>query len=48
MDYFNKEKGGGINFLNRFLLPSDKKIETRKMGKLEVGPVIDEKGVEHY
>ncbi|CAA7197651.1 hypothetical protein CHRY9293_03724 [Chryseobacterium potabilaquae] len=42
MDYFNKEKGGGINFLNRFLLPSDKKIETRKVGKLEVGPLIPE------
>ncbi|RNA61959.1 RHS repeat-associated core domain-containing protein [Chryseobacterium nematophagum] len=42
MDYFNKDKGGGINFLNRFLLPSDKKIEIRKVGKLEVGPVIPE------
>ncbi|MFN1219082.1 hypothetical protein ACKW6Q_19110 [Chryseobacterium kwangjuense] len=48
MDYFNKEKVGGINFLNRFLLPADKEIQVRKVGKLEVGPIIDEKGVEHY
>ena len=40
MDYFNKNKGGGINFLNRFLLPADKEIKIRKVGVLTVGPVI--------
>ncbi len=46
MDYFNKEKVGGINFLNRFLLSSDKEIKTRNIGVLTVGPLIpiDEKG----
>ncbi|MEG1217960.1 DUF6443 domain-containing protein [Chryseobacterium sp.] len=48
MNYFNKEKVGGINFLNRFFLPVNKEIQTRKVGKLEVGPVTDEKGVEYY
>ncbi|WP_292015462.1 RHS repeat-associated core domain-containing protein [Chryseobacterium sp.] len=38
----------GINYYNRFFIPSNKEIEVRKVGKLEVGPVIDEKGVEHY
>ena len=42
IDYFNKEKGGGINFLNRFLLPTDKEIQVRKVGKLDVGPLIPE------
>lgn len=42
MDYFNKEKitGGGIHHLNRFYLPDDKEIKIRKVGKLEVGPLI--------
>ncbi|WP_345207038.1 RHS repeat-associated core domain-containing protein [Chryseobacterium ginsengisoli] len=40
MDYFNKEKVGGINHLNRFFLPADKEIQARKVGKLEVGPLI--------
>ncbi|REC52056.1 MULTISPECIES: RHS repeat domain-containing protein [Chryseobacterium] len=42
MDYFNEEKitGGGIHHLNRFYLPDDKEIKTRKVGKLEVGPLI--------
>ncbi|KFF25057.1 hypothetical protein [Chryseobacterium vrystaatense] len=42
MDYFNKEKVGGINFLNRFFLPADKEIQVRKVGKLEVGPLTFE------
>ncbi|WP_343659405.1 DUF6443 domain-containing protein [Chryseobacterium sp.] len=38
----------GVNYYNRFFIPTNKEIEVRKVGKLEVGPVIDEKGVEHY
>ncbi|MGI9581923.1 RHS repeat-associated core domain-containing protein, partial [Chryseobacterium sp. RRHN12] len=38
----------GVNYYNRFFIPTHKEIEVRKVGKLEVGPVIDEKGVEHY
>lgn len=48
MDYFNMEKVGGINHLNRFYLSTDKEIQVRKVGKLEVGPLIDEKGGKHY
>jgi len=40
IDFFNKDKVGGINHLNRFFLPADKEIQTRKVGKLEVGPLI--------
>jgi len=44
IDNFQK----GVNYYNRFFLSSDKEIQVRKVGKLEVGPVIDEKGVERY
>jgi RHS repeat-associated protein len=44
IDNFQK----GVNYYNRFFLPSDKEIQVRKVGKIEIGPVIDEKGVEHY
>lgn len=44
IDNFQK----GVNYYNRFFIPSNREIETRKVGKIEVGPLIDAKGVEHY
>ncbi len=42
MNYLDKNKVGGINHVNRFFLPTDKEIKVRKVGKLEVGPLIPE------
>ncbi|WP_294243956.1 RHS repeat-associated core domain-containing protein [uncultured Chryseobacterium sp.] len=38
IDNFQK----GVDYYNRFFIPSDKEIQVRKVGKLEVGPVIPE------